>query len=138
MLDYGVMVDQGSMYNTPNTFGVFALDRMLAWVEDLGGLGAMHRINTEKADLLYGELDRTAFWAAHAETGSRSQMNVTWRISNPDLEPVFAKEADAADLKGLKGHRSVGGLRASLYNACSVDSVRALVDFMQDFERRHG
>lgn len=138
MLDFGLMVDQGSMYNTPNTFGVFALDRMLAWLEDLGGLDAMARINTEKADFLYGELDRTDYWRPHAETGSRSQMNVTWRIANPDLEPVFAREADVAGLKGLKGHRSVGGLRASLYNACTVDDVRALVAFMQDFERRNG
>ncbi|MCS5534993.1 MAG: hypothetical protein NZ802_03990, partial [Candidatus Poseidoniales archaeon] len=91
-----------------------------------------------KANLLYGELDRTDFWAPHAEMDSRSVMNVTWRLSNQDLEGVFLQEAEGAGLGGLKGHRSVGGIRASLYNGCPLDSVVALVAFMQDFEIRHG
>ncbi len=138
MLDYGLMVDKGSMFNTPNTFGVFALERVLAWLEDLGGLAVMAERNREKAALLYDELDRTDFWRPHAERDSRSLMNVTWRCADPELEPVFVKEADAAGLVALKGHRSVGGLRASIYNACPRESVEALVDFMRDFERRHG
>ena len=138
MMDYRTHVSKGSMFNTPNTFGIFVLDRVMAWVERNGGLeGAIDR-NRRKATLLYDELDRTSFWAPHAEAGSRSVMNVTWRLADQSLEPAFLEEAVAAGMGGLKGHRSVGGIRASMYNGCTIDSVEALVSFMRDFEARHG
>lgn len=138
MLDYRVHHKDGSLYNTPNAFGIYVLERVLAWMEANGGLqGAIAR-NQEKAGLLYGELDRSAFWRPHAEKASRSVMNVTWRLPTEALEETFVKEAKAAGLDGLKGHRSVGGIRASIYNACPRESVEALVGFMRDFEARHG
>lgn len=138
MLDYALQAKKDSLFNTPNTFGIFALERVLAWVERHGGLDAMGQRNQAKADALYGELDRTGFWQPHARADSRSQMNVTWRIHAPELEPVFLAEAKQAGLLTLKGHRSVGGIRASIYNATGQDAVDALVGFMQDFESRKG
>ena len=138
MLNYGLMVDKDSLFNTPNTFGIYALERVLAWLENLGGVSAMAGINARKAGVLYSELDRTDFWEPHAAPGCRSEMNVTWRVADDSLVPVFLQEAEAVGLRALKGHRSVGGLRASIYNACPEESVDALVDFMTDFERRHG
>ena len=137
MLDYHTHVSKGSMFNTPNTFGIYVLDRVFAWIERNGGLeGAIER-NRAKAALLYGELDRSDFWRPHAHGGSRSVMNVTWRLADEDLEGVFLSEATASGLGGLKGHRSVGGIRASMYNGCPIESVEALVGFMRDFESRH-
>ena len=138
MLDYGLMVDKDSLFNTPNTFGIYALERVLAWLEDLGGIDTIATTNQRKAALLYSELDRTEFWQPHASTDSRSEMNITWRITDDSLVPVFLEEAHSAGLRALKGHRSVGGLRASIYNACPEDSVAALVSFMNHFERTHG
>ena len=138
MLNYKLMVEKNSMFNTPNTFGIFALDRMLAWLERQGGVSAIYTQNSAKAKRIYDILDGSDFWVPHANENSRSMMNITWKISNPKLEGIFLKESDAVGLKGLKGHRSVGGLRASIYNACSPNSVEALAEFMQDFERRHG
>ena len=138
MLNYGLMVDKNSMFNTPNTFGIFALERMLAWLDRQGGVDAIHTQNINKAGQIYAVLDNSDFWQPHADANSRSIMNITWRLKNTNLESVFISEANEQGLKGLKGHRSVGGLRASIYNACPVKSVNALVDFMQDFERRHG
>jgi phosphoserine aminotransferase len=138
MLDYAVHAKDGSMYNTPNCVGIYVLDRVLAWMEDNGGMSAMVERNRQKAATLYGELDRTGFWRPHADADSRSVMNVTWRLPSEELEEKFVKEARAATLDGLKGHRSVGGIRASLYNALGQESVDALVAFMADFERRNG
>ncbi len=138
MLDYALQSDNGSLYNTPNTFGIFALDRMIAWVESLGGLSAIAARNTDKANRLYAELDRSAFWRPHAEVASRSQMNVTWRLPSEELEKRFLAEAKAANMVGLDGHRSVGGVRASMYNALEIESVDFLVDFMRAFEAKHG
>jgi phosphoserine aminotransferase len=138
MLDYLVQAAEGSMFNTPNTFGIYALERVLAWVEDIGGLPAIASRNTAKADALYEELDRSDFWRPHAERGSRSQMNVTWRLPSEEAEARFLSEAEAAGFKGLKGHRSVGGVRASLYNALEPGSVHALVGFMREFEAKAG
>jgi phosphoserine aminotransferase len=126
------------MFNTPNTFGIFALDRVLSWLERLGGVDGIEEKNRSKAALIYDQLDSSDFWAPHSEEGSRSLMNVTWRIADNSLESVFLSEAVEQRLSGLKGHRSVGGLRASIYNACPTESVEALVAFMADFERRHG
>jgi phosphoserine aminotransferase len=138
MLDYKVHAKDGSLYNTPNTFGIFVLERVFAWMEANGGLGGAIARNTEKAGLLYTELDRSGFWSPHAASEARSVMNVTWRLPSEELEERFVKEAKAAGLDGLKGHRSVGGIRASLYNALPLESVQALVQFMRDFERRAG
>lgn len=138
MLDYGIHAKNGSLYNTPNAFGIFVLERVFAWMEANGGLeGAIGR-NRDKAAALYGELDRSPFWRPHAAVDSRSWMNVTWNLHTPELEAAFVKEAKAAGLDGLKGHRSVGGIRASTYNALPAESVAALVEFMRDFERRQG
>ncbi|MES2638919.1 MAG: 3-phosphoserine/phosphohydroxythreonine transaminase [Myxococcota bacterium] len=138
MLDYKVHEKDGSLYNTPNAFGIFVLERVFAWMEANGGLeGAIAR-NQAKAGTLYTELDRTGFWRPHASVESRSVMNVTWRLPSEALEESFVKEAKAAGFDGLKGHRSVGGIRASLYNALTLDSVQSLAAFMRDFEGRHG
>lgn len=138
MLDYGVQAKEPSLYNTPNCFGIFVLERVMAWVEANGGLAGMIARNQQKASMLYGELDRSAFWKPHATVDSRSWMNVTWRLPSEALEEQFVKEAKAAGMEGLKGHRSVGGIRASLYNALEPASVAVLVDFMKEFERKNG
>ena len=135
MLDYSVHSSKGSLFNTPNTFGIFVLDKVFSWIEDNGGLeGAISR-NKAKSDLLYKELDRSDFWLPHAQKDSRSVMNITWRLPNIELEEKFLKESSEAGLGGLKGHRSVGGIRASLYNGCPIESVEALVTFMEEFEK---
>tara|TARA_B100000900_G_C20595020_1_gene723046 strand:- start:751 stop:1842 length:1092 start_codon:yes stop_codon:yes gene_type:complete len=138
MLDYRTHISKGSMFNTPNTFGIFVLDKVLEWVEENGGLEEAIKRNTHKASLLYRELDRTSFWVPHADPESRSNMNVTWRLRDQEMESVFLEEADKKGFGGLKGHRSVGGIRASLYNGCPLESVEALVDFMRGFESIHG
>ena len=138
MLDHALQASKGGLFNTPNTWGLYALDRVLAWVEAEGGVDAMAARNTRKAEALYGELDRTSFWRPHVQGAARSQMNVVWRLPTEDLEARFLREATAAGLLALKGHRSVGGIRASLYNAVPVEAVDALVGFMQEFERVHG
>jgi phosphoserine aminotransferase len=138
MLNYGLMVDKDSLFNTPNTFGYYALDQMFSWLQDLGGVSAIHEINKKKSGLLYDTLDRSDFWRPHAEKDARSDMNVTFKIHDPALEPIFLQKALESGLHGLKGHRSVGGLRASIYNACPLSSVEALVAFMRDFEQQHG
>ena len=137
MLDYSVHASKGSLFNTPNTFGIFVLDRVFNWLEENGGLQASIARNKAKSDLLYGELDRIDFWVPHADKDSRSVMNVTWRLADESLESVFLAEAEEAGLGGLKGHRSVGGIRASMYNGCPIESVQALVDFMKGFQARH-
>ena len=138
MLNYGLMVDKGSMFNTPNTFGIYALDAMFRWMESQGGLNSIAEQNTLKANALYAELDRTDFWKPFAKKESRSQMNVTWNIHDSSLAPIFIKKANEHGLKALKGHRSIGGIRASLYNATTLESVNRLIAFMQDFESKHG
>lgn len=138
MLNYGLMVDKGSMFNTPNTFGIFALERVLAWLEAQGGVAAMEAKNRAKADTLYAVLDASDFWRPHAEADSRSIMNITWRMARPELEPRFLQLAAEEGLMALRGHRSIGGIRASIYNACEQESVDALAGFMADFERYCG
>ncbi len=137
MLDYSVHASKGSLFNTPNTFGIFVLDRVFNWLEENGGLAGSIARNKAKAELLYGELDRTDFWVPHADRDCRSVMNVTWRLADQSLEVTFLAEAGAAGLGGLKGHRSVGGIRASMYNGCPIESVEALVAFMREFKERH-
>jgi phosphoserine aminotransferase len=111
---------------------------VMTWLLKNGGLEAVEASNTKKANLLYAEIDRTGFYRGHAAKDSRSRMNVTFRLPSEDLEKTFAKEATAAGLDGLKGHRSVGGMRASIYNAFPEAGVQALVDFMREFERKNG
>lgn len=138
MLDYRTHVEANSLYNTPNTFGIYIINLVCKWLKEKGGLGAMQQENEAKAKLLYDAIDAGGFYRGHADADSRSMMNVTFRLPSEDLEKQFAKEATAAKLDGLKGHRSVGGLRASIYNAFPREGVEALVSFMQEFERKNG
>jgi len=138
MLNYKVHADNGSMYNTPPAFGIYILGLVLKWIKGLGGLAAVEAVNVRKANTLYAELDRSVFWTPHADADSRSRMNITFRLPSEDLESRFAKDATAAGFDGLKGHRSVGGMRASIYNAFPEAGVTALVEFMREFERTNG
>ena len=138
MLNYRLQAENGSMYNTPPCFGIYILRLVLTWMLTQGGLAALGKANDRKAKMLYDELDRTPFWTPHADADSRSCMNVTYRLPSEELEKLFVKESTAAGLDGLKGHRSVGGLRASIYNAFPEEGVAALVQFMREFERKHG
>ena len=138
MLQYGVHAENKSLYNTPPVFGVYIMRLVMKWLVKAGGLAAIEKTNARKADKLYAEIDRTGFYRGHAEKGSRSRMNVTFRLPSEDLEKQFAKEATAAGMDGLKGHRSVGGLRASIYNAFPEAGIDALVQFMKEFERKNG
>ena len=138
MLQYSVHAENKSMYNTPPVFGIYIMRLVLKWVLKEGGLEAMNARNTRKADALYAEIDRTGFYRGHAHRDSRSRMNVTFRLPSEELEKKFVKESTAAGLDGLKGHRSVGGLRASIYNAFPQEGITALVQFMQEFERTNG
>jgi phosphoserine aminotransferase len=138
MLNYRLMAENGSLYNTPPVFGIYILGLVLKWMLKQGGLDAIAQVNDRKAKLLYDELDRTDYWRPHAEADSRSVMNVTFRLPSEELEKKFVTEATSAGFDGLKGHRSIGGLRASIYNAFPEAGVKALVDFMREFERTHG
>src|SRR3982750_2030480 len=138
MLQYGVHVENKSMYNTPPVFAIYIMRLVLAWLLKQGGLAAVAERNAKKADKLYAAIDRTEFYRGHAKPDSRSRMNVTFRLPSEELEKKFGKDATAAGLDGLKGHRSVGGLRASIYNAFPESGVDALVAFMREFERRNG
>jgi phosphoserine aminotransferase len=139
LLDYRLMAEKRSLYNTPPTFTIYVVGLVLKWLREIGGLAGVAARNEAKAALLYGAIDGSGgFYRGHARREDRSRMNVTFRLASEALEKRFLGEASASGLSGLKGHRSVGGLRASLYNACSIESVRALVDFMAEFQRRHG
>jgi len=139
MLRYGIHVDKESLYNTPPTFSIYMIRNVLEWVKDAGGLTAMERRNRAKADRLYGVIDASAgFYRCPVEPASRSVMNVVWRLPSEDLEAAFVAEAKAARMFGLKGHRSVGGCRASIYNAMEPQGVEVLAQFMEEFARRHG
>ena len=138
MLDYRTHVQNDSLYNTPNTWGIYILNLVCKWLKGKGGLAGMQRENDAKAKLLYDAIDAGDFYRGHAAPEARSLMNVTFRLPSEDLEKQFVKEATAAGLDGLKGHRSVGGLRASIYNAFPREGVEALVEFMKEFERKNG
>ena len=138
MLNYRTHAENGSLYNTPPVFGIYILRLVLKWLLANGGLPAIREVNERKAGVLYSELDRTEFWRPHAKANCRSRMNITFRLPTEELEHLFVKESTAAGFDGLKGHRSVGGLRASIYNAFPEEGVTALVAFMREFERRHG
>jgi phosphoserine aminotransferase len=138
MLRYATHVENRSLYNTPPVFAIYILRLVLRWLVANGGLEAMAVVNERKAGKLYAEIDRTGFYRGHAERDSRSLMNVTFRLPTEDLEKRFVQEATAAGFDGLKGHRSVGGLRASIYNAFPEEGIDALVAFMREFEKRNG
>lgn len=138
MLSYAVHAENKSLYNTPPVFGIYILRLVLKWIVAQGGLPAIEALNERKAGKLYTEIDRTGYYRGHAEKDARSRMNVTFRLQTEDLEKKFVKEATAAGLDGLKGHRSVGGLRASIYNAFPEAGVDTLVEFMREFERVNG
>lgn len=140
MLDFKLHVANDSLYNTPPVFGIYVLLLVARWLkQDIGGLAQMAQKNREKAQLLYDVIDRVPdFYRGHARRDSRSMMNVTWRLPSEELEQAFVKQAQARDLVDLKGHRSVGGIRASIYNAMPREGVAALRDFMLEFQRQHG
>jgi phosphoserine aminotransferase len=138
MLNYAVHAENKSLYNTPPAFAVYALGLVMKWLIAQGGLAAIARVNDRKAAKLYAEIDRTGFYRGTAKKESRSRMNVTFRLATEPLENAFVKEATAAGLDGLKGHRSVGGMRASIYNAFPEAGIDALVAFMREFERKNG
>jgi phosphoserine aminotransferase len=138
MLQYRVHAKERSLYNTPNTWGIYVMGRVLAWIRDRGGLEGMARHNAAKAELLYAAIDASDFWRGTADPAARSLMNVCFRAPDEEREKQFVREATAAGLDGLKGHRSVGGMRASIYNACPREAVEALVQFMKEFERTRG
>ncbi len=133
MLDWKLMADHDSMYNTPPCYAIYMAKLVYEWLLDLGGLEVMKEMNAKKAALLYDYLDNQNYYTAPVEKDSRSMMNVTFVTGNADLDKKFASEASAAGLKNLKGHRSVGGMRASIYNAMPYEGVVALVDFMKKF-----
>ena len=138
MLDYRLQAEKKSLFNTPPSFAIYVLGLVLGWLLDLGGLPAISRQNQHKADLLYDAIDKSeGFYRGHAQPTSRSLMNVTFRLKSVALEKAFAEEAQAQNMVGLKGHRSVGGLRASIYNACPLGSVETLVAFMKDFQMKY-
>jgi phosphoserine aminotransferase len=138
MLNYAVHAENGSMYNTPPCFGICLMGLVMKWAVAQGGLEAVGAANARKAGALYDEIDRTGYYRGTAERASRSLMNITFRLPSEALESTFVKQATAAGLDGLKGHRSVGGIRASIYNAFPEAGVAALVEFMREFERKNG
>jgi phosphoserine aminotransferase len=138
-LDYRAIAENNSMLNTPNTWGVYIINLVCEHIKEHGGLAAMQQKNEEKAKILYDAIDRSdGFYQGHAEKTARSTMNVTFRLPLEELEMRFAKEATEKGLDGLKGHRSVGGIRASIYNAFPKKGVEALTEFMQDFANKNG
>lgn len=134
LLDYRAIAGKGSMLNTPNTWGIYLIDLVCKWVRGCGGLEEMEKRNVKKAGLLYKAIDGSdGFYKGHAERKARSLMNVTFNLPTPELETMFAEYASARGLNGLKGHRSVGGIRASIYNAFPFEGVEALTSFMKEF-----
>lgn len=138
VFDYRAVADAGSMLNTPPTFGWYFAGLVFQWLKREGGLAAMEKRNRLKAESLYAAIDASAFYTNPVARNCRSWMNVPFRLAKPELEKTFLAEADVAGLTNLAGHRAVGGMRASLYNAMTPEGVAALVAFMRDFERRYG
>ncbi|MGA0368817.1 MAG: 3-phosphoserine/phosphohydroxythreonine transaminase [Kiritimatiellia bacterium] len=138
MLRYRTHIENNSLYNTPPTFGIYLLCLVTRWLKNNGGLAAMELLNNRKSDKLYAAIDGSGFYRGTAVPEFRSTMNVTYRLPSEELEKKFISEATAQGLDGLKGHRSVGGIRASIYNAMPEAGVDALISFMQEFERTNG
>jgi len=138
MFNYKTHVDADSMYNTPPTYAWYLAGLVFQWLKRLGGLEAMAAINERKARALYAAIDGSGLYANPVEPPCRSWMNIPFTLANPQLDAIFLAEAKKAGLVTLKGHRSVGGMRASIYNAMPEEGVQTLIAFMQEFERRHG
>ena len=139
MLDYKALAESGSMHNTPPSFSIYIVGLVFKWAKKVGGLAAIEKTNRTKADIVYNAIDNSGgFYIGHAQPAARSVMNIPFRLPSEELEEAFAKEANKAGLVGLKGHRSVGGIRASIYNAMSVDGAQALSEFMAEFQRKNG
>jgi len=140
MLDYRMHIQAKSIFNTPPVFSIYVLMLVTRWLRDkIGGLAAMGAINRRKADLIYGALDTDAgFYRVHGQRPFRSTMNIVFRLPNPSLEKLFLEESQREGFHGLEGHRSIGGLRVSLYNAVSLDAAKALSTWIVEFLRQHG
>ncbi|CFQ29137.1 MULTISPECIES: 3-phosphoserine/phosphohydroxythreonine transaminase [Yersinia] len=138
ILDYKVLAENDSMFNTPPTFAWYLSGLVFKWLKEQGGLGAMEKRNQAKAELLYSAIDSTGFYRNQVAKANRSWMNVPFQMADGSLDKLFLSEAEAQGLQALKGHRVAGGMRASIYNAMPIEGVKALTDFMADFERRHG
>jgi phosphoserine aminotransferase len=138
VLDYWALAEADSMLNTPPTFGWYIAGLVFKWLKRQGGLAAIAAHNRAKAQLLYSAIDASGFYRNPVDPSCRSWMNVPFTLAKPELEKAFLAEAAQAGLVNLEGHRSVGGMRASIYNAMPREGVEALVAFMADFERRHG
>jgi len=139
VMDYAVMADNGSMLNTPPTYGIYIAGLVFQWLKQQGGLAAIDAVNAEKARILYQAIDGSGgFYANPVDADCRSRMNVPFTLADPALDAAFLAESKAAGLASLKGHKSVGGMRASIYNAVSLEAVQALVAFMNDFAKRNG
>ena len=137
MLDWKLMADNESMYNTPPCYPIYIAKLVYEWILELGGLDAMKAYNENKANMLYDYIDSQSYYTAPVKKECRSMMNVTFVTGNADLDKKFASEASAAGLKNLKGHRSVGGMRASIYNAMPTEGVEKLIAFMKDFAEKN-
>ena len=138
LLDYKALADENSLLNTPPCWSVYIVGLVLKWAKGLGGLQAIEKRNQAKAELVYKAIDESGgYYRGHAKA-DRSRMNITFRLPSEDLETQFASEAKKSDLIGLKGHRSVGGMRASLYNALPVEASESLVRFMKEFQQKNG
>ncbi len=139
LLRYDTHTKSNSLYHTPPTFGIYMLKNVLEWIQEHGGLEGMEKRNKEKADILYKAIDESdGFYKGHADKDSRSLMNVTFNLPNDELNKLFLNQAKERNMIGLNGHRSVGGCRASIYNAVSLESCKALRDFMVEFQKQHG
>jgi phosphoserine aminotransferase len=139
MLDYKALAASGSLHNTPPAFAIYIVGLVFQWVKKIGGLPEIQKINRRKADAIYAAIDQSGgFYRGHAAPEARSVMNIPFRLPSEELEEAFAKEAKSNGLIGLKGHRSVGGMRASLYNAMTVEGAEELVRFMKEFQKKNG
>jgi phosphoserine aminotransferase len=138
VFNYKTQAENDSMSNTPATYGIYVAGLVFKWLKQLGGLANMEQINRAKAGLLYDYLDQTEFYRSPVAKDDRSLMNIPFTLRSADLDKAFLKETEAAGLMQLKGHRSVGGMRASIYNAMPMEGVQALVQCMREFERKHG
>jgi len=138
MLKYSTHIEKGSLFNTPPAFSIYMVGLVAEWLQQQGGIAAIQKINESKSDALYETIDMSMFYQGTAEPADRSRMNVCFRLPEEALEKKFVEEAARAGLIGLKGHRSVGGLRASIYNAMPMEGVSRLIDFMGEFEKENG
>jgi phosphoserine aminotransferase len=138
-LRYDQHIAENSLYNTPPTFVVWMMNLTLKWIKSIGGMPAIEKLRDQKSNMLYDAIDNSGgYYRNPVDTASRSKMNIVWRLPSEELEKKFIDEATKQGLDGLKGHRSVGGCRASVYNAMPVDGIKALVDFMKLFKEKNG